>query len=329
MKHSRRAFVTLAIGLAASPLRLRAQARPKQVAFVIPNAENDPSGQARLKAFRDAMHELGWTEGRNVRFDYRWSAGNVQQAQAHAAELVPLARDAIFVGGTPALAAMSKATRTIPIVFVGVVDPLGGGFVESLARPGGNVTGFSTFDPDMAGKWLELLREFRPGLKRVAVLLDPAFKGFNALTRTIDEIGARTRINVIHIAFSQANDNIEAALAAFTQAPDGGMIVLPTATNNVHRNRIVAAAAKHRLPAIYPFREYAAAGGLMCYGFDVVDLFRRGASYVDRILRGAKPGDLPVQGPTRYELLLNLKTAKALGITFPQSLQLRADEVIE
>jgi putative tryptophan/tyrosine transport system substrate-binding protein len=227
------------------------------------------------------------------------------------------------------LTGLHQATRSIPIVFVAVTDPVGAGYVQSLARPGGNITGFSTFEPEIGGKWLELLKEIAPGLRRVAGILDPAFKGFAAVWRAVESTAPRFGLQVTTVALHDAKDDIESAVAAFAQEPGGGLIVLPTAINNVLRERIIALAARFRLPAIYPFRHYASDGGLICYGFESIDLWRRGASYVDRILKGEKPADLPVQAPVKYELAVNLKIARMLGLEIPPTLLARADEVIE
>jgi putative ABC transport system substrate-binding protein len=227
------------------------------------------------------------------------------------------------------LSALRQATRSTPIVFVVVTDPVGAGYVESLARPGGNITGFSTFEPEIGSKWLELLKEVDPGVKRVAGILDPGFRGFATLWRAVETTGPRLGLAVSSLVLREASDDIESAVAKFAQEPGGGLIVLPTAINNNFRKRIFAAAERHRLPAIYPFRHYAVDGGLMSYGFDTPDLFRRGAAYVDRILKGEKPADLPVQAPTKFELVINLKAAKALGLGISPTLLLRADEVIE
>jgi putative tryptophan/tyrosine transport system substrate-binding protein len=242
---------------------------------------------------------------------------------------VSLAPDVILSNGSPALAALHRATRGIPVVFVVVVDPVGAGYVQSLARPGGNITGFSTFEPEIGSKWLELLKEARPDLRRVAGILDPNFRGFAAVWDAIEGMAPTLGLGVTKVALRDATDDIESTVAAFAQEPGGGLIVLPTAINNVSRDRIFSLAARHRLPAVYPFRHYATDGGLMSYGFDTPDLFRRGASYIDRILKGEKPADLPVQAPTKFEFVINLKTAKALGLTVPPTLLARADEVIE
>jgi putative tryptophan/tyrosine transport system substrate-binding protein len=326
----RRDFIALVGGAAAWPLVARAQQpdRMRHIGIMMAPAADDPAGEARVKAFRQRLQELGWTEGGNLRIDYRWAAGPDSSAN-FARELVALAPDVIVANGTPALTALHQATRTIPVVFVVVVDPVGAGYVQSLARPSANITGFSTFEPEMGTKWLELLKEITPDLKRIAVIWDPGFKGFARILSAIESTASRLGLEITTVSFHDDTDDIEAAVAAFAQQPNGGLIVLPTTLNHVYRHRIYSLAALHRLPAIYPFRHYATEGGLMCYGFDSIDLFRRGASYVDRILRGEKPADLPVQAPTKFELVINLKTAKALGLDVPWFLQQRADEVIE
>ena len=328
----RRRLLTVAGGMAiARPPALLAQAGTglRRVAVMLLTAEGDPEGELRLRAFRLGLQQLGWIEGRNLVIDTRWGVGEPERARNFAAELIALAPDVIVANGTTALAALKQATRTTPIVFAVVTDPVGAGFVESLARPGGNITGFSTFEPEIGGKWLELLAEVAPGLKRVAGISDPTFSAFDAIWRTIEGLAPGLGIGTTPIVLRHQADDLEAAIAAFAKEPAGGLIVLPTSINNVSRQRIFALAARHRLPAVYPFRLYATSGGLMSYGFDPVDLLRRSASYVDRILRGEPPANLPVQAPTKFELIVNLKTAKVLGLTLPLAIQLRADEVIE
>jgi putative ABC transport system substrate-binding protein len=272
---------------------------------------------------------LGWSEGGNVHVEYRFGAGNPARAQAHAAELAALSPDVILVQGTPGTAALKRATRTIPIVFTTVTDPVGAGFVDGLSRPGGNITGFSTFEPEIGGKWLELLKELNPRLRRVAGIVDLPFAAFAKLWRATEQAAPRMGLETTTINFHSRADDIAPALASFAMDADGALIVLPTAINNFARATIFATAARHRLPAIYAFTHYAAAGGLMVYGLDNVRAFLSGVTYVDRILRGERPADLPVQGPTRYELAINLKTAKELGLQVPQTLLARADEVFE
>ena len=327
----RREVIALLGGSTLWPAVAHAQrpARMRRIGMMVVNAESDPVGQARVAAFRRGLRELGWTEDRNIRIEYRWAVGEPDRALAYATELAALGPDVILANGTPALAALHRATRRIPIVFVVVVDPVGAGYVRSLAHPGGNITGFSTFEPDIGGKWLELLKEITPGLKRVAAIVDPAFGGFAALWRAIEGMAPELGLEVTSLNFHDPADDIDSAVAAFARQPGGALIVLPTAINNRYRDRIFSLAARHRLPAIYPFRLYATGGGLMSYGFDANDLFRKGASYVDRILKGESPANLPVQAPTKFELIINLKTARALGLDIPQSLLLRADEVIE
>ena len=315
----------------ARPGSLLAQSggTPRRIAVMMLNTETDPEGTKRLAAFRRSLEELGWIEGRNLVIDIRWGAGEPERARTFASELTALAPDAILANGTTALAALQRTTRTVPIVFAVVTDPVGAGFVESLARPGANITGFSTFDPEIGGKWLELLREVAPGLRRVAGISDPTFSAFDAIWRTIEGLAPGLGIVATPIILREQSDDLEGAIAAIAQQQPAGLIVLPTSINNVSRNRIAALAARHRLPAIYPFRLYATSGGLMSYGSDPVDLLRRSASYIDRILRGALPANLPVQAPTKFELVVNLKTAKALGLTLPPAILIRADEVIE
>jgi putative ABC transport system substrate-binding protein len=328
----RREFITLLGGAAASwPIAARAQQpdRVRRIGVMIANAENDPEGQDRVAAFRRGLQELGWVEGRNLRVDYRWATGEPNRARALARELVNLEPDVILANGTPALSALHKVTSNIPVVFAVVVDPVGAGFVQSLARPGGNVTGFSSFQPEIGGKWLELLKAIMPGLSRVAVISDPAFRGFAGVLLEIESIGPRVGLEITNIVFRNPNDDIESPIAAFAQSFGGGLIVVPTAINKIHRNWIISLAARHHLPAIYPFSVYVASGGLLSYGIETDDLLRRSASYVDRILKGEKPAELPVQAPIKYELAINLKTAKTLGLTVPPPLLARADEVIE
>src|SRR6266699_3055835 len=307
---NRRAFIALLGGAAATwPLTARAQSqRMRRVGVLMAYAESDPEAQARVVAFRQGLRELGWTEGHNLQMDYRYGTGEPDRARIFVTELLSLAPDVIVAHGTPALTALHRATRTIPVVFVSVIDPVGAGYVESLALPGGNITGFSTFEPEIGGKWLEFLKEIAPGLNRVAGILDPGFKGFAGVWGAIENIAPRFGLEVKNLHFQAPTDDLESAVARFAQEPGGGLIVLPTALNAVQRNRIFSSAARGRLPAMYAFRFYAIVGGLMSYGIDTVDLFRRSASYVDKILKGEKPADLPVQAPTKFEMVINLKT---------------------
>jgi putative ABC transport system substrate-binding protein len=272
---------------------------------------------------------LGWTDGENLLIDERWSVGDPGRAQQAVRELAAAAPALIVANGTPALAAAQHVAPGIPIVFVVVTDPVGAGYVQSLSRPGGSTTGFSTFEPEIGGKWVELLKEMAPGLRRVAGVLDPSFRAFAAIWQTVERLAPQLGFDVVEIDFTSRDAKIESAIAAFAQTSQGGLIVFPTALNNLFRSRLFAVAASHHLPAVYPFRHYARDGGLMSYGFEAPDLFRRAASYVDRVLRGENAGDLPVQAPTKFELVINLKTAKALGLTVRQSLLARADELIE
>ncbi len=327
---TRREFISLSGILLTLPFEAPAQqlARPRRIAIMIAPAEDDPQGQGRVMSFRHKLQELGWTEGRNLQIDYRWSAGP-DRAPSYAAELVRLGPEVIVANGSPALSALHQATRTIPVVFVVVVDPVGAGYVESLAHPGGNITGFSTFEPEMGTKWLELLRETSPALRRVAVIWDPGFKGFSALYGAIEHAAINLGLEPVSVPFHEGSDDIESVVAGVAQQPGGGLIVLPTTLNHTHRKRIFSLATRSRLPAIYPFQHYATDGGLMAYGFDTNDLFKRSALYVDRILKGESPGDLPVQAPSKFELTVNLRTAKAIGLTIPESFLLRADTLIE
>jgi len=318
--------------LVASPLPAGAQTsdRPQRVGMLIGYAENDPETQARLAAFRQGLATLGWTEGRNILIDYRFAPADPDQAQSFAKELVALRPDALVANSTPATAALLHETRTIPIVFVGVSDPLGSGFVASIARPNGNCTGFTNFEPSLIGKWLQMLKEIAPGIVRVAVLFNPktAPDGGSFFLGPLDSV-ARS-IAVEPIAAPVGDDaGIERALASIGRQPGGGVIVMPDAFATVHRKLIIEQAAAHRLPVIYPYHYQVVEGGLMAYGVDTVDLMHRAAPYVDRILKGETPADLPVQAPTRFALVINLKTAKALGLTIPQTTLLLADEVIE
>ena len=328
----RREFITLLGGATlARTVSARAQQieRVRRILVLMGGAENDPNGQAATVAFRQGLQKLGWTDGQNIRIDYRWAAGQPDRASVYATELAALAPDIILANGTQVLAALQRVTRSIPIVFVVVADPVGGGFIQDVARPGGNITGFSTFEPEIGGKWLELLKEIDPDLRRAATILDPAFKGFATIWNVIESVAPRLGVQATSITFHDPTDDIESALAIFARESGGGLIVLPTPTNSSARDRIVALAARQRLPAVYPFPYYAAGGGLMSYGFDTADLYRRSGSYVDRIFKGEKPADLPVQAPSKFELVINLKAAKALGLTVPSSLLATADKVIE
>jgi putative ABC transport system substrate-binding protein len=327
----RRDFIALLGGAAAAwPLAARGQQgkRMPRVGALMPYAENDPQVQARNMAFLQELQHLGWTIGRNVEIDYRWSAGREDVTRNYAAELVALAPDVIFVSGSTGVGPLQRATSTVPIVFALVPDPVGAGFVESLAQPGGNITGFMPYEYGIGAKWLELLKEIAPNITRAAVVRDPAITAGIGQWAAIASVSRSVGIEVSPVNLISAGE-IERAITAFARKGSGGLIVTGSALAVVHRDLIIALAARHRLPAIYNVRYYAVAGGLMAYGPNDVEQFRLAATYVDRILRGEKPTDLPVQAPTKYELVVNLKTAKALGLTMPPSLLATADEVIE
>jgi putative ABC transport system substrate-binding protein len=329
----RRAFIALLGGAAASawPLATHAQQpeRMRRIGVILPAAADDAAWQARLAAFHQGLALLGWTIGRNVRIDTRWATANAAENRRHAAELAALAPDVILAAGTTAVGPMLQATRTVPIVFPIVGDPVGAGFVDSLARPGGNATGFLSFEYSLSGKWLELLKEIAPGVTRVAVLRDPAVPSGTGQFGVVQVVAPSLRVEVNPINMRREPGEIERAIAAFARSSNGGLIVTASASAQRHRDLVVTLAARHKLPAVYSERSFAAAGGLISYGVDYIDQFRRAAGYVDRILKGEKPADLPVQAPTKYELVINLKTGKALGLTLPPSVLARADEVIE
>ena len=329
----RREFISLLGGAAAAwPLAAHAQPadRMRRIGVLLQVGENDAEVQARLKVFRDALQELGWTDGRNVRFDYRWTAGKADRAREFARELAKVGPEVIVGQGTISARALRQATDTIPIVFVQVTNPVGQGFVASLAHPGGNVTGFAMYEPEMATKWLEILKEVAPGVTRVAVMFNPETVpgGGTFFVRAIEAASPSLSVQPFIIPVHNSSE-IEHAFNVIAREPNAGLLVPPDATTYIHRELIVTLAARHRVPAIYTQRFMVTIGGLICYGIDTVEQFRQTASYVDRILRGTKPSNLPVQRPVKFELIINLKTAKALGLTVPQSMLLRADEVIE
>jgi putative tryptophan/tyrosine transport system substrate-binding protein len=327
----RREFISLLGGAAVIwPLGVRAQQRERmrRVGVFTPGAADDPEHQARNAAFLQGLGELGWIVGRNVRIEYRWGAGDYERFRAMAAELVALAPDVILAQGSSTVTALQKTSSTVPIVFANVTDPVGSSLVASLARPGGNATGFVTTEFGFSGKWLELLKELAPRVTRVAVLRSSAVASQIGLFGGIQSVAPSLGVELRPINTGDAGE-IERAVAAFAGKPNGGLIAASGSGVLLHRELIVALAARHRLPAVYPYRSHVMSGGLACYGPDSVDQFRRAAQYVDRILRGEKPADLPVQAPTKYELLINLKTAKALGLAVPPTLLARADEVIE
>jgi len=289
---------------------------------------DDPEGKVRSAALLEALQELGWTDGRNLRLDYRWGAGDAELFRKYAEELVALTPDVILATGNPVVEALQRVTRTVPIVFVTVADPVGAGFVESLARPGGNTTGFTLFEFGISGKWVELLKEIVPRVTRAAVLRDPAIGSGTGQLAAIQAVAPSFRLELTPIGVRDAGE-IERSVTAFANGANNSMIVTSSTLALVHRKLIIALAERHRLPAIYGDRTFAVAGGLMSYGPNRVDPYRRAATYLDRVLKGEKPSELPVQAPTKYELVINLKAAKVLDLTVPPSLLSRADEVIE
>ena len=295
---------------------------------VLMNTSADTNAVADLADFTQALRQLGWTDGGNIRIETRWAEGSASEIRKHAAELVALGPDVIFSTGTAGMGPLLQATRTVPIVFVNVADPVGAGFVESMARPGGNATGFVQFEYSLSGKWLELLKQIAPNVTRVAVLRDPAITSGIGQFAVIQSVAPSLGVDVTAINVREAAE-IERAVTAFARSSNGGLILTSSALAAVHRDLIISLAAKHKLPAVYYRRYFASSGGLASYGPDIPAHFRRAAGYVDRILKGEKPADLPVQAPTKYETVINLKTAKALGITVPQTLLAHADEVIE
>jgi len=327
----RREFITLLGGAAAWPCVVRAQQaeRMRHIGVLISGSiAADPELQDRRAAFLQGLQQLGWTDGRNVRIDLREGGGNADTIRKYAAELAAIAPDVIFTAGASGLASLLQATRTVPLVFAVVPDPVGSGFVESLARPGGNATGFLQFEYSLSGKWLEVLKQIAPGVKNAAVLRDPAITSGVGQFAVIQSVAPSLGVEVSAVNLRDAPE-IERAITAFARVPNGGLIVTSGALSALHRELIIALAARHKLPAVYPRRYYVTSGGLSSYGVDFTDQYRRAAGYVDRILNGEKPADLPVQAPTKYELVINLKTAKALGLHVPDTLIARADEVIE
>jgi putative ABC transport system substrate-binding protein len=326
----RREFISLLGGAAAWPLAARAQQgeRVRRIGVLMNTVADDPEGKARNAAFERGLQELGWTDGRNVRIDYRWGAGDADRIRRYAAELVSLSPDVILTVGSATAGPLLQVTRTVPIVFVQAPDPVGAGFVDSLARPGGNATGFTLFEYGISGKWLELLKEIAPRVTRVAVLRDPAIAAGTGQLGAIQSAAPSFGVELSPLGVRDPGE-IERAITAFARSSNGGLIVTVSTLAGVHRDLIVTLAARYKLPAVYYARYIVAGGGLISYGPDFVDQHRRAAGYVDRILKGEKPADLPVQAPTKYELVINLRTAKALGLEVPPSLLARADEVIE
>jgi putative tryptophan/tyrosine transport system substrate-binding protein len=326
----RKLLAALGGAAAAWPLAARAQQgeRMRRIGVLMHLAADDPEGQSRVAAFLQGLQEAGWTVGRNVNVDVRWAAGEADRYRRYAMEIVALTPDVILTSATPSIRAMQQATRTVPIVFVLVPDAVGTGIVDSLSRPGGNTTGFTFPELGMSVKWLELLKEIAPKVTRAAVLRDPTNPAGIGQFGAIQGAGSSFGVEINPIGVGNAEE-IERGITAFARDPNGGLIVLALPTTVMHRNLIIKLAAQHRLPAVYNSRYWIAEGGLVSYGPDVLDQYRSAAGYVDRILRGTKPADLPVQAPTKYELVINLKTAKALGFELPTSVLARADKVIE
>jgi putative tryptophan/tyrosine transport system substrate-binding protein len=327
----RREFITLFGGAAAAwPVSVRAQQATgtRRIGVLLNLAADDPEGRIAMAAFLEGLQQLGWADGRNVRIDVRWGEDDVERERRYAVELVALAPDVLLASGSVSVAALQHATHAIPIVFVGVVDPVGAGFVDALARPGGNATGFMLFEYSFSGKWLGLLKEIAPSVTRVAVIRDVSNPSSSGEFVAIQSVGHLLGVEVRPINVGDSGE-LERAVAAFARSANGALIVTGSAAVSIHRDLVIALAARHRLPTVYARRSNVASGGLASYGPDRVELFRRGAGYVDRVLKGEKPADLPVQAPTKFELVINLKTAKALGLDIPLSLQQRADEVIE
>jgi putative ABC transport system substrate-binding protein len=327
----RREFMTLLGGAAAAwPLAAGAQQpeRMRRIGVLMNLAADDPEGQARITAFAQGLQETGWTVGPNVRIEYRWGAGDAERIRKYAAELIALSPDVILAATSLSVAALQQVTRTIPIVFVQLIDPVSGGFVASLARPGGNTTGFTVFEYGISGKWLELLKEIAPSITRAAVIRDAAVAAQIGQLGAIQSVAASLGVELRPVDARDAGE-IERAIAAFAGSSNGGLIVLSGASSLAHRQLIITLAARDRLPAVYSDRTFVTSGGLISYDPSRTEQYRRAAGYVDRILRGEKPADLPVQAPTKYELVINLKTAKALGLDMPATVLARADEVIE
>jgi putative tryptophan/tyrosine transport system substrate-binding protein len=327
---NRRSFIVLIGGAATWPLAARAQQgeRVRRIGVLTGTKADDPYNKARFAAFEQALQQLGWTQGRNVRIDYRFAGGDAATSRKQAEELVALAPDVIMSTGSFSTGALLRATRTVPVVFAIVPDPVGSGFVDSLSQPGGNATGFMHFEYGLSGKWLELLKEIAPSLTRAIVLWDPAVPAGIGQFAIIQSVATSAGVDVRPINLGDEGE-FERAITAFARAPNGGLVVTASVSSLIHRDLIIALAARHKLPAVYFERLFAAAGGLISYGANYIDQHRAAAAYVDRILKGEKPADLPVQAPTKYQLVINLKTAKALGLTIPPSVLARADEVIE
>jgi ABC-type uncharacterized transport system substrate-binding protein len=328
----RREFITILSGAAAVwslPARAQQSDRVRRIGLLVASTADDPEWQSRIAAFQQGLQQLGWSDGRNVQIDTRWATTKPDDVRRHAAELVALTPDVIFAGGgTATVAPLLQATRTVPIVFALVIDPVGAGFIDSLARPGGNATGFTIFEYNMSGKWLELLKQIAPTVTRAAVLRDPNIVSGIGQFAAVQAVAPSLGVDLSAVDIRDAGE-IERAVTAFARSSNGGLIVTASALTTRHRDLIIVLAARLRLPAVYPYRLFVSDGGLISYGPDFLDQYRQAAGYVDRILKGEKPAEMPVQAPTKYELAINLKTAKALDLTVPNPLIGRADEVIE
>jgi putative tryptophan/tyrosine transport system substrate-binding protein len=326
----RREFILALGGAATWPLAARAQQgeRIRRIGVLMNLAEDDPESQARMSGFVQALQQLGWTDGRNVRIEIRWAAADPERFRKYATELITPAPDVLLAGAGSSVTALQQVTRAVPIVFVNTPDPVGAGLVASLARPGGNATGFTVFEYGMTAKWLELLKQIAPKVTRVVVLRDPSLSANIGQLAAIQAVAPSLGVELTPIDVRDAGE-IERGVSDFARRANGGLITPASPFQGVHRELIITLAARHGLPAVYPFRHMVTGGGLMSYGTDLVDQFRQAAAYVDRILKGEKPADLPVQAPTKYELVINLKTARALGLEVPPMLLARADEVIE
>jgi putative ABC transport system substrate-binding protein len=327
----RREFISLIGSAAASwPLATRAQQpeRVRRVGVLMGISDSDPEAKPRVEALQDGLRDLGWTEGRNIHLDYRWTAGDVDRTEQFAKEIVELKPEVLVAHSTPVVKALLQLASTTPMVFVLVADPIGSGFVTSLAHPGGNLTGFMNVDAPMAGKWLALIKEIAPKVSRIALVYNPRTSPYQSYLKTFDEAARTLAVQAIPTPVLDAAE-VERSITALGQQPDSGLFVVPDVFVQVHRKLIIRLAEKYRLPAIYPYRFFPESGGLMSYGIDTVIIFRQAASYVDRILKGTPPTDLPVQAPTNFKLVVNLKAAKAIGLSIPESFLVRVDEVIE
>jgi putative ABC transport system substrate-binding protein len=326
----RRDFIGVVVGLAAWSIAARAQKREeiRRIGVLMNRAADDPQGQARLLAFRHALQQLGWSDGYNMRIETRWGEDDVERERKYAAELVALAPDVILASGSLSVAALQRVTHTLPIVFAAVSDPVGAGFVDTLSRPGGNTTGFMLFEYSLSGKWLELLKQVAPRVTQAGIVRVPNLPSAAAEFASLQAVARYIGVEITPLNIRDPGQ-IERAVAAFARSANNGLILPPSASGSVHRNLIITLAARYKLPAVYTYRFAVTEGGLISYGPDAVDQFRRAAGYVDRILKGEKPGDLPVEVPTKYELVINLKTAEALGLDVPTTLLARADEIIE